>query len=174
MVYGAAQRHSAELEIESAPGQGTTMRLVFPAIPGDEPAAAETPGTARPPRPMRILVIDDDPHLLKSLRDFLENDGHTVITAGGGQEGIDFFRDSGAFDLVITDLGMPYVDGRAVASAVKVASPGTPVIMLTGWGKRMTSENDLPENIDRVLAKPPKLYEMRAALQDFCGPAGGP
>jgi PAS domain S-box-containing protein len=170
MVYGAAQRHSAELEIDSRPGQGTTMRLVFPAIPGDVPVAAETPGPAAPPRPMRILVVDDDPLLLNSLRDFLESDGHTVITAGGGQEGIHFFRESGDIDLVITDLGMPYVDGRAVAGAIKLSSPGTPVIMLTGWGKRMTSENDLPENIDRVLAKPPKLYELRAALHDFCAP----
>ena len=167
MVYGAAQRHSAELEIDSLPGRGTIMRLIFPAIAGEATPVPEPPGPAKPPRLMRILVVDDDPLLLKSLREFLEMDGHTIVTAGGGQEGIDLFRTAGEFDLVITDLGMPYVDGRAVAHAIKEASPDTPVILLTGWGKRMTSENDLPANIDCVLSKPPKLYEMRAALTRF-------
>jgi PAS domain S-box-containing protein len=168
MVYGAARRHSAELEIDSVERRGTTMRLIFPAVPGTAAQVSQPDESVMPPRPMRILVVDDDPLLLKSLREFLESDGHTVFTAGGGQEGIELFRTSGAIDLVITDLGMPYVDGRAVASAIKAVSPATPVIMLTGWGKLMAGKNDLPENIDRVLAKPPKLYEMRAALHDFC------
>jgi signal transduction histidine kinase len=167
MVYGAAQRHSAELEIESLPGRGTTMRLVFPAMPEAAEPASGPPEPVKPARQMRILVVDDDPLLLKSLREFLETDGHTVVTAGGGQEGIDLFRHAGKFDLVITDLGMPYIDGRAVADAIKTASPDLPVIMLTGWGKRMESENDLPANIDCILSKPPKLYEMRAALSRY-------
>jgi CheY-like chemotaxis protein/anti-sigma regulatory factor (Ser/Thr protein kinase) len=167
MVYGAAQRHSAELEIESLPGRGTTMRLVFPSVPGDVQPAAEPPVPAKPPRQMRILVVDDDPLLLQSLREFLEADGHTIITASGGQEGIDLFREGGTFDLVITDLGMPYIDGRAVAHAIKLASPDMPIVMLTGWGKRMTSENEVPAHIDCVLSKPPKLYELRAALTRF-------
>jgi PAS domain S-box-containing protein len=167
MVYGAAQRHSAELEIDSLPGRGTTMRLVFPAIQEEAPQVSEPLQPVKPPRQMRILVVDDDPLLLKSLREFLEMDGHTVVTAGGGQEGIDLFRTAGEFDLVITDLGMPYVDGRAVAHAIKAVSSSTPVVLLTGWGKRMTAENDLPTNIDCILSKPPKLYEMRAALTRF-------
>jgi CheY-like chemotaxis protein len=65
---------------------------------------------------------------------------------------------------VITDLGMPYVDGRKVASAVKSSSPATPVILLTGWGQRLIAEGDAPTHVDRVLSKPPKLREVRAAL----------
>jgi DNA-binding response OmpR family regulator len=59
---------------------------------------------------------------------------------------------------------MPYVDGRQVATAVKQASPTTPVIMLTGWGQRMADQGDLPAHVDRVLSKPPKLRELNAAL----------
>jgi CheY-like chemotaxis protein len=70
---------------------------------------------------------------------------------------------------VITDLGMPYVDGRKVASAIKTDSPSTPVILLTGWGQRLVAEGDVPPHVDRVLNKPPKLKELRAALAELAG-----
>ena len=65
---------------------------------------------------------------------------------------------------MLTDLGMPYVDGRRVASAIKEMSPRTPLIMLTGWGQRMLDDSDVPSYVDRVLAKPPRLADLRLAL----------
>jgi signal transduction histidine kinase/ActR/RegA family two-component response regulator len=167
MVYGVVKRHGAEIEIESA-GKGTTFRLKFPvpATPAVEPAQAVAVFAV--PSRLRILVVDDDPLLLKSLRDILETDGHVVVTANGGQAGLDAFgaaRERGEpFAIVITDLGMPYVDGRKVAGAIKTASPSTPVILLTGWGQRLVIEGDVPPDVDRVLNKPPKLRELREAL----------
>ncbi len=170
MVYGIAQRHNAEIQIESAPGQGTTVRMLFPeatVTEGSEQAAA--PGMF--PSRLRILVVDDDPLLIKSLRDALETDGHLVTTANGGKEGIEAFLQSiergQHFAAVITDLGMPYVDGRKVSSAIKAASPLTPVILLTGWGQRIVEEGDTPSDVDRVLNKPPKLRDLRAALSEL-------
>ncbi|HSY17175.1 MAG TPA: ATP-binding protein [Candidatus Acidoferrales bacterium] len=168
MVYGMVRRHGAEIEIESAPGKGTTMRLSF-TVPATQPAADSKVG----PTPtvllrQRILVVDDDPLLIKSLRDTLETDGHQIVAAGAGQEGIDVFRKAHEggepFAVVITDLGMPYVDGRQVASEVKRISPTTPVIMLTGWGQRLVAEDDVPPHVDQVLNKPPKLRDLREAL----------
>jgi CheY-like chemotaxis protein len=69
--------------------------------------------------------------------------------------------------LVITDLGMPYVDGRKVATAVKTESPQTPVVLLTGWGRRLIAENDTPPHVDRILSKPPKLAALRTALVEL-------
>ena len=167
MVYGTMQRHSADIEIESAAGEGTTMRLSF-AIPTTPAAAAVASATVGTVPPLRILVVDDDPLVLKSLRDALEGDGHGVTTADGGQAGIDAFVAAQArgnpFPVVITDLGMPYVDGRKVSTAVKTAAPGTNVLMLTGWGQRLVAEGDIPPHVDRVLSKPPKLRELREAL----------
>jgi DNA-binding NarL/FixJ family response regulator len=78
------------------------------------------------------------------------------------------------FDIVVTDLGMPNMDGRQVAAAVRAASPATPVVMLTGWGHRLISDNDIPPHVSRVLSKPARLSELRAALADLTveGPAG--
>ena len=166
MVFGVMQRHNAEIGIESEPGAGTSVRLSFPvrADLAAESAPAHDYGI---PQRLRILVVDDDPLILKSLRDALEGDGHVVVTANGGKEGIEAFQsaqDRTQFAVVITDLGMPRVDGRRVAAAVKASRPSTAVIMLTGWGQRLVAEGDVPAQVDRVLSKPPKLRELRAAL----------
>jgi signal transduction histidine kinase/ActR/RegA family two-component response regulator len=166
MVYGIVRRHNADLEIESRIGEGTTIRLVFPAAVAG--GVAQASAASAPPTRRRILVVDDDPLLIKSLREALEDDGHTVVTASSGQEGIDIFRAAQAphqkFGVVITDLGMPYIDGRKVAAAVKAASPLTPVILLTGWGQRLVIEGEVPPHVDCVLNKPPKLRDLREAL----------
>jgi PAS domain S-box-containing protein len=167
MVYGAVQRHSADIEIESAVGKGTTVRLSFsiPSTVAEDAAATATVGAVLR---LRILIVDDDPLVLKSVREALEADGHSITTADGGQAGIDAFlaaRAQGSpFPVVITDLGMPYVDGRRVSSAIKTAAPETIVLMLTGWGQRLVAEGDVPPHVDQLLSKPPKLRELRAAL----------
>ena len=173
MVYGMIERHSGEIHIDSTPGHGTRLTLCFPAqeIPAnaanDDPAARQP--TATRPKPMRILTIDDDPLVLEVLRETLTNDGHTVHTAAGGQEGIDLFlaaeqTPDARFEVVITDLGMPHVDGRKVAAAVKAATPQVLVILLTGWGYRMKTQPERPPHVDLVLGKPAKLAELRSAL----------
>ncbi|MNN08864.1 Blue-light-activated protein [compost metagenome] len=167
MVYGMMERHGASIDIVTAPGQGTAVRLAFPACAADAGEPAPDAAHAVPPR-LRILVVDDDPMVLKSLRDILEIDGHDVVSADGGQAGIDSFlaaRDRHEdFEVVITDLGMPHVDGRKVASAVRQCSPATPIIMLTGWGQRLAADSDYPEHVNCVLGKPPRLKELRRAL----------
>jgi PAS domain S-box-containing protein len=166
MVYGATQRNNAALVIESSLGKGTTVRLGFAAAPSAAMVVAQAEAK-RPLRSLRILMVDDDPLIIESLRDILQCDGHQVTAVDGGQAGIDAFmaaKRNGGFDAVITDLGMPYVDGRRVAMAIKEASPVTPVILLTGWGQRLMADNEVPPHIDRVLNKPPKLDQLRGAL----------
>ncbi|WP_208639156.1 ATP-binding protein [Bradyrhizobium forestalis] len=175
MVYGVARRHNADIDIDSAVGRGTVVVLSFP-VP-EAPSGAplrEAPEPARPAR-LRLLLVDDDPMLLRSLCNTLEAEGHVIVTANDGAAGIAAFCAAAergeTFAAVITDLGMPNVDGRKVASAIKGVSSTTPVIMLTGWGKRLTSEDDIPPHVDYVLSKPPKLRELRETLVRCCGPA---
>jgi PAS domain S-box-containing protein len=171
MVYGMLERHGGEIHIESARAQGTLIRLTFPTTRvsalGEGGAALQHPRS----RPLRILLVDDDPILLKSLRLILEEDGHVAVVADGGQQGIAAFHEGNAdgqpFDIVITDLGMPNIDGRGVAAAVKLANPDVPVILLTGWGHRMIEEQDTPSNVNCVLSKPPKMVRLRTALTEL-------
>jgi signal transduction histidine kinase/PAS domain-containing protein/ActR/RegA family two-component response regulator len=166
MVYGMVQRHSADLEIDSAPGRGTTVRLAFHVT--DTAAEPSVHVPQLPAEPMRLLLVDDDPVLLQSLQFVLAADGHLVTTADGGQAGIIEFKAAQSrgepYALVVTDLGMPKLDGRSVAAAIKNASSTTPVVLLTGWGQRLQDDRELPTHVDAVLSKPPKISELRATL----------
>ena len=173
MVYGTVQRHGAEIAISSTVGVGTTIRIAFSRRAGSASDSAASTGVVAIVRRMRLLVIDDDPLLLKTLRDILEADGHQVTAASGGQEGIEAFSAALAsgehFAAVLTDLGMPHMDGRQVARVLKGLSATTPIILLTGWGQRLLDDGDLPAHIDQVLSKPPKLRTLREALAKCMG-----
>jgi DNA-binding response OmpR family regulator len=156
------------------PDRGTTVRLSF-AVAEATPDVGATASASRP-APSRILIVDDDPLLLSSLRDALETEGHEVVAASGGRDGINAFVESHAegrpFPVVITDLGMPHVDGRAVAAAVKASVPTTVVLLLTGWGRRLVAEGEMPPGVNEILSKPPRIAELRAALATHLGTTG--
>ena len=119
---------------------------------------------------MRILLIDDDALVLKTIRTVLEMEGHEVIAVQGGQLGVDTFKtlsNSQPVDIVLTDLGMPNVDGRQVASTVKGLSPSTPVLLLTGSGEN--PDHTRKSDFDLVIGKPIRLHEIRDALKRFSG-----
>ena len=103
------------------------------------------------------------------LKEILECDGHQVHVADSGQSGLDAFRaakkDGKPFDAVITDLGMPHLDGRQLAQILKKESPSTPIIMMTGWATLMKGEEDLPLHVDGVLNKPPRITELQETLR---------
>jgi PAS domain S-box-containing protein len=174
-VYGTMQRHNGDVSVETALGAGTTVRLSFPV---HEVTGVEDPSQGVvPPRSLRILFIDDEPLLRQALKETLGGEGHTVTTADGGQSGLEAFQAAlqheHPFDVVITDLGMPYIDGRDVAQAVKAERPETPVILLTGWGISLDTDDDLPEGVDLMLGKPPMIDTLIRALAQVT-PRQGP
>ena len=174
MVYGIVKRHAADIRIDSAPARGACIRIEFPTskrTTGIE-FHGETSGFVCPP--LRILLIDDDPLVLKSLKDALESEGHLITAASDPRDGVEKFRAALAvepFAIVVTDLGMPHLDGRGVARAVKEVSPATPVILLTGWGQSHDPGDGTPPRVDCVLGKPPKLRELREALARCASPS---
>ena len=168
MVYGIMERHDGNIEIESQPGKGTTVRLVFPVRPNTATSDNSTASVSGTRVPLHILCIDDEPLLRGVMKEILEAEGHTVDLADNGQSGVDRFRGASAgdnpFSVVITDLGMPKLNGNQVAQIVKRESPTTPVIMLTGWGTMMTADESATADVDGVLSKPPRIQEIRELL----------
>jgi signal transduction histidine kinase/ActR/RegA family two-component response regulator/HAMP domain-containing protein len=168
MVYGVLERHEGKIEIQSELGKGTSIILIFPVKQGEAAQPAQAPEPV-PVDPLQILCIDDEPLLRELLKNLLESDGHQVEVTDGGQAGLEAFRAAHQrgrpFDVVITDLGMPYLDGRQVARTLKKESPRTPIILLTGWGAFMKEDGEFPAQVDSVLSKPPRSRELREALQ---------
>src|SRR5208282_6860648 len=103
------------------------------------------------------------------LCDVLEAFHHKVAVAAGGREGLQMFRSNlrghEPFEIVITDLGMPDLDGHQVARAIKAESPHTPVIMLTGWGAMMKADGETTTDVDAVLSKPVRIQELDSLLK---------
>lgn len=140
-----------------------TVRLIF-----STPAALNGSSVAySASRAERILLIDDDPILLRVIKQILEADGHQVTVAGGGRLGISVFAEalnSGTpFGIVITDFNMPDVDGEEVARAIKKAPVNVPVVLLTASGYGAEQGHQSPY-FDVVLSKPTTASDLRSAI----------
>lgn len=95
------------------------------------------------------------------------------MAASGGRCGIEMFRTTllkkEPCDVVITDLGMPDIDGSQVAWTIKIVSPKTPVIMLTGWGGTVQDNVAIASTVDAVVGKPPQMQELNDLLLRIAG-----
>jgi signal transduction histidine kinase/ActR/RegA family two-component response regulator len=168
MVYGMMQRHDGTIEIDSAPGRGTCFRLTFPIREKSSQTARGALPQVKPKRSLHILCIDDDAQVRQLLDDCLTHFNHRVMVASGGEHGMELFRTAmqknQPYEVVITDLGMPKMDGHQVARTIKAESPNTPVIMMTGWGTIMKEEGETASEVDAVIGKPPRMNELNDLL----------
>ncbi len=114
-----------------------------------------------------ILVIEDDQDVLTMLVKHLQLLGYNVITASDGMEGLKLLEDSN-FDMVITDIVMPYVSGLGVVSACKTKKPDIPVIAITGYGKEPEAAA-LEKKADLVLSKPVKMAVLKEHIEKLLG-----
>jgi len=109
--------------------------------------------------PARCLVVDDDPQVRDMIRDILSNAGHKVVLAVDGSDGVEKFK-AEAFDVVISDLAMPKLNGLQLARVCKTLRPAVPVVMLTGWGVLLTEEELAEHGVDEVLSKPVRMDQV--------------
>ncbi len=167
MVFGVIQRHGGKIEIETKLGKGTTFRIQFP--PGEQEADNSTTECAALGRSLRVLVVDDEPVTRHVVTKYLEMDGHKVVTATNGKEGMTKFMDH-EFDLLLTDHAMPEMNGVELAAAVKAVRQGTPVILLTGFSAAATKESENLPDVDFILHKPIPQNALRRAVYEAFQP----
>jgi GAF domain-containing protein/ActR/RegA family two-component response regulator len=165
LVYGVVSRHGGSVDVESREGGGSTFTVRLPV--GQEPRPTSSRAGEVPASPgARVLVIDDEERVRDALADMLRQAGHAVTTASHGGEGIERFG-TADFDLVLTDLGMPGMSGWQVAQAVKALRPAVPVVLVTGWGVELSTQELRASGVDRVMTKPFRLAEVQAVLADL-------
>jgi CheY-like chemotaxis protein len=148
-------------------------------VPRPDPSAAN-PAGARPvsapaKRSLRVLCVDDDEMVLEGMKDFILYFGHRAGMASGGKHALEMFRtailQNEPFDVVITDMNMPEVDGYALAQMIKAESPNTPVILFTGAGDTVTDSQPSSACVDIVLLKPIRMQELNDAILQSVNPA---
>jgi len=150
-------RHHGTLQIESAPGVGTTVRFSLPTVAsGRRPVGATTPVA-------RVLVIEDEAPVRDALVEALTQQGHVARVAADGRAGLAVVEGE-PVDAVVTDLVLPEMSGLEVAGAVKRLRPGTPVILVTAWPGQTDAACLERNGVDAVVEKPVGLSEFRSTL----------
>jgi len=164
ITYGIVSRHGGLIAVESAEGQGATFSLTFPVSEAEPepPSPPALPSTS----PVRCLVVDDDQLVLEAMGDVLTMAGHSAVLLLDGREAIARFK-AEPFDLVLTDLAMPGVNGWQLARAVKDHAPLVPVLLVTGLGVELSPEELLAQGVDAVLSKPVKLEDILSAVGTY-------
>jgi CheY-like chemotaxis protein/anti-sigma regulatory factor (Ser/Thr protein kinase) len=162
VANSVVQRHGGELSLRPNDGRGTVVTLRLPRAAGGAAAVEPAPTPAGPT--LRILVVDDEQVVRETLADSLAEDGHTVVMAVSGPEGLARLADGVKVDVVVTDLGMPEMTGWDVARAIRTRYPGLPVGLITGWAVALDISDEERRAVDFIIAKPYTTEALRAVL----------
>jgi len=165
--YGIIRRHEGTVDVESQPGAGTTFRIRLPISNCKMTSDSERILFPAPPPPLksaatRILVVDDEEYIRDLLRDILEKEGCEAVVAEGGHQALSLF-DSGNFDAVFTDIGMPGMNGWEFSRALRQRDRKIPVAVITGWGEAVSSHERQAAQVNWVIAKPfetPQIVDL--------------
>jgi PAS domain S-box-containing protein len=160
------ERHGGSIKVESVKGAGSTIKVEFPLLTTSDPEKLTQVQKSAQPVELKILVIDDDPLVRSLLKQVLNKSGHSVMEAGNGQEGVRSFREND-IDLVITDHGMPVMNGLDTAFRIKKQKPETPVLLITGWQTETDATFQKPSGIDEFITKPFDLEKLLELVQKY-------
>jgi PAS domain S-box-containing protein len=170
VVYGIVKEHGAEIDIDSAPGKGTTFRIYFSAVaretqPGGMPAdssAAPILGQGE-----RLLFVDDEDELVALSQTLLEKMGYQVRTCHDGEEALDAFaRDPDAFDAMITDITMPGMSGLDLAQKIREIRADFPVIVMSGHVRDADAQRAGALGLGEIHWKPNTVSDLADTLRE--------
>ena len=170
IVLGIIQEHEGAIEVESAPGAGTTVRLIVPAAESEEPEEGSLEPAAPRGSGERILYVDDERSLRTLGKRRLELLGYRVTVAGDGAQALERFQATpDEFDLVITDYLMPRMNGLELTSEVRRIRPEVPIILMSGFIDNLPDEDLEPVGVTDTVQKPATSFELATTLARVLG-----
>ncbi len=161
-VYGIVKSHQGTIELDSQVGKGTLFHLYFPALAD----VKEAPPAAKPQkttieRLLQLLVIEDEEMVREYVCDLLASEGHNVLLAENGIEGISVFNQHHkTIDLVLLDMNMPQFSGEDTFYELQRIKPDVKVILVTGYANEQAVLRMLEKGLAGVLTKPYEMHDL--------------
>jgi two-component system cell cycle sensor histidine kinase/response regulator CckA len=173
-AYGIARQSGGDITVTSAPGKGTTFRVLLPmgnfSVPEEPPEARRPPGTEGARE--AVLLVEDDEPLRRIVRRVLETFGYAVHEAEGGPAALEICATDACIDVLLTDVVMPQMSGREVAERVRAIRPGVKVLYMSGYTDDAVLRHGLSTGASApLLHKPFTPDELAAKLREVLGAA---
>ena len=166
-VHGIVSQSGGRMELESEVGKGATFRVLLPSV--DACPIPATPARETHASAVRetVLLVEDESALRAAARRMLEGAGYRVLEARHGEDALDVLAQEGAVDILVTDVVMPQMGGRDLATQVRMQFPGTPVLFMTGYTDDELLRRGAMERDARVLRKPFYSTELLSVVADL-------
>ncbi len=175
-VYGFVRQSGGFSRIESRLGEGTTFRAFLPGTPRAQGESSERSDAAEaaPSSSARgiVLVVEDQDDVRAQIVEVLTDMGCEVIEAPDGPKGMQIVDQRQRLDLLVTDVGLPGVNGRQLADAARLATPGLPVLFITGYAGNALDNIQLTDGME-ILRKPFSLEDLAARVAALLKRSGG-
>ncbi len=168
MIYGFMRQSGGQVRIESAVGEGTTVRLYLPRYLGEiaaEPFVPPVEASARAAAGATVLIVDDEPSIRMLMSDVVEEMGFSPIEASDSASGLKLLQSNVRIDLLITDVGLPGgMNGRQMADGGREKRPGLKVLFVTGYAETAAVGKGQLEPGMHVLTKPFSMDALKARI----------
>jgi CheY-like chemotaxis protein len=165
---GIIQSHGGQIDVASEAGMGTRFTLRLPVRAAEQPDRRRAPRAIQAP-PGHILFVESEAMVRDATVRVLARWGHKVAQASGGAEALLLFAPD-TFDVVISDLGMPDMNGWDLLGQIKQRDPRVPTIMITGWGHQLGADETRARGVDFVIEKPFDQDDLREVLAEAMAP----
>jgi len=173
-VYGFLRQIGGHAEIRSEPRRGTTIKMYLQRFAGEASCDQETddPALRAEGSGETVLVVEDEETVRVLIVEVLAELGYRVLQAANGEEAIRHVKAAGPIDLLISDVGLPGLNGRQVAEIARAIRPGLRVLFVTGYAAKATIRSSFLEPGMDLIAKPFNMSELAAKISEILTPAG--
>ncbi|MDB5620342.1 response regulator, partial [Tardiphaga sp.] len=169
MIYGFARQSNGHVSIDSRPGRGTTVKLYLPRHCGV--VAGDLVTSARDPAPIAtgetVLVVEDEPVVRAVIMEMLHDEGYRVLEAVDGPSGLRVLRREGRIDLLVTDVGLPGMNGRQLADQARETRPGLKTLFITGYAESAAVAEGFLQPGMEMITKPFDLDNLSQRVREM-------
>ena len=169
MVYGFSKQSHGHVSLHSQIGQGTRVDLYLPRHLGQAQTRDKPVQPEQGNRGHHVLMVEDDPHVRQLLCHALREDGFACHSAANASEGLQVLRSTQPVDLLVSDVGLPGMNGRQLAEIARNLRPRLPVLFITGYAETAMAREGFLEAGMHLICKPFELKQLQAQVAQILG-----